>query len=99
MRWAALLLLFAACGAATPAPATPVPRGILVVHCPVADALLVVDEQPIGELRHLAAGVRLAAGPHRVELRHDRFHTRYAEITLAAGATQTLELTLAEAYP
>jgi len=97
MRAAALVLLVA-CGSAPPAP-TPVARGVLVVHCPVADALLVVDEQPIGELGHLGAGVRLAAGRHRLELRRDGFHTRYAEVAVAAGGTQTLDLTLSEAYP
>lgn len=94
----ALAVLVGACASTPPAP-TPVARGVLVVRCPVADALLVVDEQPIGELRHLGAGVRLAAGRHRVELRRDGFHTRYAEVAVAAGGTETLELTLVEAYP
>jgi hypothetical protein len=98
MRAAALLLLFA-CGSAPPAPPAPVARGVLVVRCSVPDALLVVDEQAVGELRHLAAGVRLSAGTHRVELRRDGFHPRYAEVAVAAGGTRTLELTLVEAYP
>src|SRR5215467_2161431 len=100
MRVAIVFFLFlAACGSSTPPAPEAVARGTLVVRSPVPDALLVVDEQMIGELRHLGAGVRLSAGRHRVELRRDGFHTRYAEVAVAAGGSQTLELTLAEAYP
>ncbi len=98
--FAVLLGLLAACGPAARAAApTAVSRAVLLVRCPVPDALLVIDEQPIAELRALPGGVRLAAGRHRLELRHDRYHTRYAEVALAAGETRTLELTLAEALP
>ena len=95
-----MLLLLSACGARSPAP-TPaaVERGVLVVSSPVADAALWVDERFIGEVGRLSAGVRLTAGEHRVELRHDAYHTRYAEVTLAPGERKLLELSLTEALP
>jgi hypothetical protein len=94
---AGLALLLGACApAARPAAR---PTGLLVVHCPVADASLWVDERLVGELRGLGGGVRLPAGAHRVELRHDRYHTRYAEANVAAGQRLDLDLTLAEALP
>jgi hypothetical protein len=92
-----LLFLLAACAPASRPP--PTPTGVLLIHCPVPDASLWVDERLVGELRLLPAGVRVAAGPHRVELRHDRYHTRYAEATVAAGQRVELDLTLAEALP
>jgi hypothetical protein len=94
----ALAVALLACGGAERRAAAP-PRAVLVVRCALADAVLVVDEQAIGELAALRGGVRIAAGRHRVELRHDGYHTRYAEVALAAGETRTLELTLVEAYP
>jgi PEGA domain-containing protein len=97
MRWFFALAL-AACAAPAAAPAPPVPTGELVVRCPVADATLWIDERPVGEVGRVP-GVRLAAGAHRVELRHDRYHTRYAEVTVTAGARAELDLTLAEAFP
>jgi hypothetical protein len=94
-----LLLLVGACAAGPARAPAAGPTGVLVVRCPVADAVLVVDEQPIGELAELSGGVRLRAGEHRLELRHDRYHTRYALVTVAPGETRALDLTLAEALP
>ena len=103
MRAALVLVCVAACGGATAPPGTTAAdaarRGVLLVRCPVPDAVLVVDEESLGELRALAGGVSVTAGHHRVELRHDRYHTRYAEVDVAAGQRQTLELVLAEALP
>jgi PEGA domain len=94
-----LAVVLASCGGATPRATAERPRGVLFVACPVADAVLVVDEESLGELRALPGGVSVTAGHHRVELRHDRYHTRYAEVDVLAGQRRTLELTLAEALP
>jgi hypothetical protein len=98
----ALSLAASACGAGatTSAPSAPDPaRAVLIVHCPVARATLVIDDQPVGEIAEITGGVRLSAGEHRLELRHDRYHTRYVEVTLTRGERRTLELTMAEALP
>lgn len=95
MRRVAVALLACACGAAlvaAPAPA----RAVLVVRAPVADAMLWVDEKPIGEVGTLPGGVALAPGEHRVELRHDRYHTRYLLVTLAPGEKKAVDVTMAE---
>jgi hypothetical protein len=93
MRAALVCFGLAACVASEP------PRGVLFVRCPVEDAVLVVDEEALGELRALPGGISVTAGHHRLELRHDRFHTRYSEVDVAAGQRRTLDLTLAESFP
>jgi hypothetical protein len=93
VRLAAVLLC--ACGAATAAAPAPA-RAVLLVGAPVADAMLWVDERPIGELGTLPGGVALPPGEHRVELRHDRYHTRYLLVTLAAGEKRAVDVTMAE---
>jgi hypothetical protein len=101
MRALAIAAAFsAACSAAPHASTTPpAAKAVLVVRCPVGDATLWVDDQPIGELARLPGGVRLGAGAHRVELRHDGHHARFAEVTLAPGERRVLELTLTETQP
>jgi len=93
------LVLVAACGASQRAPAPSTPHSVLILRCPITSAFLLVDDQPVGELRGLPHGVRLAAGRHRVEVRHDGYHTRYVEVTLAPGETCMMDLSLAEAFP
>ena len=90
-------ILLTACGGAQRVPEAP--RALLVVRAPVADATLWIDGAHVGTVADVGRGVRLRPGTHRVELRHDLHHTRYALITLAAGERRTLELTLAEALP
>ena len=91
------LLVVTACGGAQRAPEPA--RALLLVRAPVADATLWIDGAHIGTLADVGRGVRLRPGRHRVELRHDLHHTRYALVTLTAGERRTLELTLAEALP
>jgi hypothetical protein len=68
----------------------------VLVRCEVADAMIWVDERPIAQIRDARGGLRLRAGAHHLEVRHDRFHTRYFELSLAAGETRTVEVPLAE---
>ncbi len=98
-RALAIMLLASACATARPAAPPPRPTGVLLVRCPNTDASLWVDDRFVGEVGHLPAGVRLPAGEHLVELRQDGYHTRYAEVSLAAGQSAVLDLTLAEALP
>lgn len=90
----------AGCGGSPPqAPTSAAPSAILVVRSPVADATLWVDDQPIGDLARLPGGVRLTAGAHRIELRHDAHHPRFAEVILAPGEQKVLELSLTAMEP
>jgi hypothetical protein len=93
----AVLLLLGACagGAASKAAARP-PSALVLVRCPVVDAMIWVDERPIAQVRDARGGLRLRAGAHHLEVRHDRFHTRYFELSLVAGETRTVDVALAE---
>ena len=98
-----LVLLVVACHAAPSAPAAasrPAGKGaILDLVCSLADADVFIDDDYLGETGDVAAGVRLAPGVHRVEIRREGYHTRYLEISLVAGETRRLEVALAEALP
>jgi hypothetical protein len=47
-------------------------------------------------VRDAEGGIRVKAGPHRLEIRHDQYHPRYFELSLARGETRTLEVDLVE---
>ena len=100
MRRALLLgacLTFAACAHTGAAPAsTRAASALVLVRCDVPDATIWVDERPIAEIRDARGGLRLHVGAHHLEIRHDRFHTRYFELSLLAGETRTLDVALAE---
>jgi hypothetical protein len=98
LRGQAWLLLLVACGGA-PRPVADEPRALLIVRAPAPAATLWIDERALGPLGALAGGVRLGPGAHRVELRLEGHHPRYAEVVLAPGETRVLELTLTEAQP
>ena len=92
-----LLSLLVACGATSSA-SRPAPA-VLLVRAPIPDASIWVDEKLLGEVGALPGGVELRPGDHRVEIRHDRYHTRYFLLTLASGEKKTLDVTLAEELP
>ena len=102
-RAAALALLLAlAAGPACSGGARSTARSdqaVLVIRSPVADATLWVDGRYLAQLRDLRGGVRLAPGSHQIEVRHDRFHAYYGEVTLAAGQRLELDVALAERFP
>jgi hypothetical protein len=76
-----------------------IPRAVLRIVSNVPDAKIWIDERYIGPVAALPGGMRIAAGEHRLELRHDRYHTRYIELKLAPNEVRTVEVTLAEALP
>jgi hypothetical protein len=89
------LLLLVSCSGAAPHPAPP--GTVLRFDTPARDAELWIDGVYVEQ--GVANGVRLKPGAHQVEIRHDRYHTWYAEITLAAGEQRTLAVDLAEILP
>ena len=74
-------------------------RAVLVVESSVADADLWVDGRYIAQLRDLRRGVPLPPGRHQIEIRHDRYHAHYAEVTLVKGQHTRLTVELAEVLP
>lgn len=72
----------------------------LVVRADVPDAVVWVDDRVVGEVASLRGRrLRLRAGAHRVEIRHDRHHTRYVEVTLRPGEHRVIEVSMAEVLP
>lgn len=101
MKAAALtaLLLLASCAACSSTGSTTRARAetaLLKVTCPVADAMVWIDERVAGRVDEVRGGIRLRPGAHRIEVRHDRYHTRYVEVELARGETKDLPITLSE---
>jgi len=90
---AAAATLAGGCGPHGPA-VRPEAQGLRVV-CAVDDAVVLIDERPVGT----AAMVRerdlpILPGHHRVEVRAERFFTRYADVEIAPGARVRLAITL-----
>ena len=72
---------------------------IVTIRCNVADAELWVDDRFVSEVGNLRRGVALDPGEHRIELRHDSYHTQYTEITVSAREQRTLAIELIEVLP
>lgn len=70
--------------------------GIIVVRSNVADAEIWVNERRLGFVADLDGGIALSPGQHRLEVRHDRYHTHYQLLDLAPDARLTLDVELAE---
>ena len=73
--------------------------GVLLVKCPIADAELWVDSKYVRELREIKSGVRLSAGHHRIEVRHESYHSMYFDLDIGAGERRTLDVDLAPRLP
>ena len=90
---AAVAAVAGGCGPRGPA-VRPEAQGLRIV-CAVDDAVVLIDERPVGT----AAMVRerdlpILPGHHRVEVRAERFFTRYADVEIAPGARVRLAITL-----
>lgn len=72
---------------------------IVYVTCDVPDAAVWVNDRLVGLVRDVGGGIALSAGTHRIELRHDRYHTTYLELTVAARERKTVPVELAEVLP
>jgi hypothetical protein len=90
----ALALLLTGCGP-SPAEVGPRPLGGLSINCRPAGAMLFVDDRYMGTVAGLKGRpLMLPEGPHRIELRRDGYFAHYAEVTVAKGVKQRLEVTL-----
>ena len=100
-RASALILALAACkGGDAQYPNAPREGDAIVkITSTVPDASLWVDGRYIGTIGALRGGISIAAGTHRLELRHDDYFSRYAELTVAAREHRRLTLDLAPRLP
>jgi len=91
----------AACHSAAPA-AEPQPRdavGLLYVTSNVGDALVYIDGNIVGAVSSVAKGLAVDPGRHRVELRHDDYFSRYAELALRSSQVARLTLDMVPILP
>tara|TARA_R110002096_G_scaffold77896_7_gene183289 strand:- start:22578 stop:22913 length:336 start_codon:yes stop_codon:yes gene_type:complete len=87
-----------ACGGNAPA-AKQETRAIVSLQCDVEDAEVWVDGRYFREVSELRKAFRLRAGEHRIEVRHDRYHSMYYELSVGAGTRHTLRVDLAKRLP
>lgn len=74
-------------------------RAVLLITCPVRDAVVWVDGRYVAQIRDLTGGLAVPPGRHQIELRHERYHATYEEVEVARGQRLRLDLALAEALP
>lgn len=94
------LVLGAACGGSQnhPGPARS-DDAVVVLDCAVKQAEVYVNDRQIGQCGDLPGGIALSPGLHRIEIRHDDYHTAYYELTLVEAERRTLRVDLAPALP
>ena len=94
-----VLVMLAACGHAPPRGGVSPNDAIIYVKSNVTDAQVYVDGRFVGPVSLLKGGVALDPGKHRVELRHDDYFSRYAELDLHRAEKQHLDLDMAPTLP
>jgi hypothetical protein len=72
---------------------------LIFLRCSVDDAEVWVDGEFLREMRELRKGIRIAPGSHRIEVRHDEYHSLYFEVELLPRQRKRLEAELAPRFP
>ncbi len=72
---------------------------VIKLDCAVEQAEVYVNDRQLGLCGDLRGGIALSPGVHRIEIRHDDYHTAYYELTLAEAERKTLRVDLALALP
>ena len=72
---------------------------VVVLKSNVRDAQVYIDGRFVAPLNALRGGVALAAGAHRLELRHEDYFSSYLELQLARAERRTVALDLAAILP
>ena len=70
---------------------------VIQFDCPVADAEVWVNGRYLADA--LRRGISIAPGTHRIAVRHDRYHTFFAEVTVRKREHRVVEVRLAEILP
>ena len=96
---AALLLALAACASTPAANHASGGSAVVIVTSNVSDAQVWVDGRFIGPLSLLRKGLAIDAGHHRLELRHDEYFSRYADLDVKRAERRTLDLAMAPQLP
>jgi hypothetical protein len=95
-----LLAAVVACGGpGSNRPGVDADDAVITFETTVEDASLWINGRYIAELGALSKGVSLSPGDHRIEIRHDDYHTQYVELSLAKRETRVVAVELAEILP
>lgn len=96
----AVVFAVSACGGpGTNRPGVDADDAVITFETAVDDASLWINGRYIAELGALSKGVALSPGEHRLEIRHDDYHTQYIELSLARRETRVVRVELAEILP
>lgn len=93
-----LLLAAAACHSAAPV-AGPSAYGMVYLTSNVGEAWVYIDGKVVGSVSSVVRGIEVDPGQHRVELRHNNFFSRYAELALRSSQTARLKLDMVPVLP
>ena len=98
-RAAVIVWLALGCGATPPTNGVTAKDAIIYLKSNVGDAQVYVDGRFVGPIRILHGGIAMDPGRHRVELRHDDYFSRYAELELHRSEKKQLDLEMAPVLP
>lgn len=94
-----MLAVLVGCGGARATPRNHGSDAVIYLHSNVADAQVYVDGTFVGQVNLVKQGIALGAGRHRVELRHDDYVSRYADLNLEQATKKQLDLDLFPILP
>ena len=94
-----VLVVLGACGGAQPTARMSPNDAVMYVTSNVADAQVYVDGRFVGAVSLVKAGIAVDPGKHRIEVRHDDYFSRYADLDLHRSEKKKLDLDLAPVLP
>ena len=89
-----------ACGATVRTSGAHANDAVVLIECPIKDASLWVNGHYLRPIRDVRGGIALSPNKtHFIEIKHDEYHTYYAELTLGKRERRTLVVRMAEVLP
>ncbi|HEY1550553.1 MAG TPA: PEGA domain-containing protein [Kofleriaceae bacterium] len=99
MKRLAIAVVLAACGTPPPVNGVRAGQAVVVVTSNIGDAQVWVDGRLIGTLDMVHGGLAIDPGHHRIELRHDAYFSRYAELAVTRAERTKLDLEMKPVLP
>jgi len=90
---------FLACGGAQTGSKANSDDAVLLIRVAPKDTSIWVDGNFVAEVAQAPGGVAVNPGKHRIELRHDRFHSHYQIVELKPREKRIIAVELAEDLP
>jgi hypothetical protein len=99
--WLRLLLLVCAvgCGGLSTAQRSRANDAVVFMDTDITDAAVWVNGRYIAPVASIRGGLALAPGQHRIEIRHDAYHTFYVEVSVGAKERKRVAVDLAPVIP